>query len=111
MAMVDVTLNRDAAKSLERLADEDRQEVERWRDELRAWRPDSPRFVSRTNGVLLGNGRVWLYVLKTDSDTRLAFTKGPKGIEITEILPSAAAKDRILKKARNGRKMAVGHAS
>jgi hypothetical protein len=111
MGMVEVTFNRNAAKALERLADADRLEVEHWREELRAWRPDSPRFVSRTNGVLLGNGRVWLYVLKTDSDTRLAFTKGPKGIEITEILPSTAAKERILKKARNGRKVTVGHAS
>jgi hypothetical protein len=110
--MISVTISRDAKLKLDNFAEQDKREVQEWCKELREWRFESPRFLSRTNGLELGGReKKRLYVLKTDSDIRLVFTESVDGITVTDILPSSAVNQRTLDKARKSRKMKTAQAS
>jgi hypothetical protein len=98
--MFNVTLSPDAKVTRKNLADQDKQDVDKWCEALKSWRLD--KFSSRKTGIILG-GRERVYMLKTDNDIRLVFKKDSKGIAITSIVPSNSVQRRTLDKARKTR--------
>jgi hypothetical protein len=111
--MPKVITSETAKQKLEKLAPDDRNEALRWCEELKAWRPDSLKFISRIIGI---NST---FMLRTDADTRLVFTTDTKGItkpasEITiiDVIHSGqAASRRALEHVRQARRGKQAHAS
>ena len=111
-AMPQVTITDNARTVLRTLAPDDRNEVRRWCAELKDWRPDSIRFLSRTIGI---NST---FMLRTDADVKLVFTTDTKGIAkpakvitIVDIMPGAEAARRTLQNARQTKRAREAHAS
>jgi hypothetical protein len=90
------------------LADEDREDVQKWCKELRGWRRD--KFFSRTAGIELSPGDT-LYMLRTDSEIRLMFRATAREVTIAEIVPSESVGRRMRSTARKSRKLKIAHAT
>jgi mRNA-degrading endonuclease RelE of RelBE toxin-antitoxin system len=110
--MPKVVISDTAEKRLRALAPDDRAEVRKWCDELKTWRPDNLKFLSRTIGI---NST---FMLRTDADTRLVFTTDTKGITkpakvitIMDVMLSGdAVRQRTLEHARRAKRARQAHA-
>ena len=106
--MFKVILSDEAEIALDKFADQDKQDVDKWLEQLKSWRPD--KFISRMGGLILGNGEK-LYILKTDNEIRLVFKKDARRITVTQIFPTEAVRRRVLDKARKTRRARIAQAS
>jgi hypothetical protein len=105
--MLKVTLSPQAQSTLNDLADEDREDVQRWCKELRGWKPD--KFFSRTAGIETKPGDM-LYLLKTDREIRLMFRATAKRVAIEDIVPTDAVRRRMAPKTSTPGKIKMAHA-